>query len=492
MIFQSEINFLLNMKNKITLLITFALLSSLFTTPVYAQTNDDYPEYIVQSGDTLSYIASLFSVSMDEILQINSIQDANSIYPDLRLKIPGYSGVKGLITPVILNLGESWQNLLVKYQTDENTLIKINKLVSPHTLYPGTDLLMPIKESISVFNPVALVSENATFLEKAVVINAKPYVLLSENRRNSSLNFYSNDLIYANNPDLEPVNAISESIESLSISPLPLSQGDTISIKVTTKGPLTLSGKLNGQDLHFFSPDNVNYFALQGIHAMAAAGITDFTIEGTDGPNKVFSYSQNVLLASGFFESDPNLTVAPEMIDPAITGPELEQITTLTSIFTPEKYWGGVFLSPDTDYALEIPNYESKKELTSLYGTRRTYNDDPTITFHTGVDFGGGVGLPIVATAAGKVVFAGVLDVRGKATIIDHGLGVFSAYYHQSEILVKTGDVVQKGQQIGKVGNTGRVDRANEYAGAGAHLHWELWVNGIQVNPLEWLNSEFP
>jgi len=480
------------MKYKIALLIILVYLISPLTTPVYAQTNDDYPDYIVQSGDTLSYIASLFGVSMDEILQINNIQDANSIYPYLRLKIPGYPGIKGLITPVILNLGESWQNLLIKYQTDENTLIKINKLISPHTLYPGADLLMPINESISALNPVAVVGENNTFLEKAAVISAKPYVLLSENRRNSSLDFYSNDRIYDNNPDLAPVNAISESIESLSVSPLPLSQGDTVAIKVKVKAPLTISGKLNGDELRFFSIDNVNYFALQGIHAMATPGITDFSINAIDGSKEIFSYTQNILLVSGNFDTDPTLTVAPEMIDPAITGPELEKVTALTSVFTPEKYWEGVFLSPDTDYALEIPNYEAKKEITSFYGTRRTYNNDPTITFHTGVDFGGGVGLPIVATAAGKVVFAGVLDVRGNATIIDHGLGVFSAYYHQSEILVKTGDIVVKGQQIGKVGNTGRVDRANEYSGAGAHLHWEIWVNGIQVNPLEWLNSEYP
>lgn len=480
------------MKNKLVILIVLSLLTSLFVTPVYAQTNDDYPEYIVKSGDTLSGIASLFDVSMDEILQLNNIQDANSIYPDLRLKIPGYPGIKGLISPVILNLGESWQNLLVRYHADANTLIKINKLISPMTLYAGTNLLMPINESIPVLTPVALVSENASFIEKAATLNKNPYILLSENRKSSALDFYANDLVYDDNASLTPVTSVSEFIESLTLSPLPLTQGDTVSVLVKTKRPLSLSGQINGTDLHFFSTDNVNYFALLGIHAMATPGITNFSLKASDGTNEIFSYSQNILLVSGNFETDPNLKVAPEMIDPKITGPELEKITALTSVFTPEKYWDGIFLSPDTDYALEIPNYEEKKELTSFYGNRRTYNDDPTVTFHTGIDFGGGQGLPIVSTAAGKVVFAGLLDVRGNATIIDHGLGVYSAYYHQSEILVKTGDMVQKGQQIGKVGNTGRVDRANEYSGAGAHLHWEIWVNGIQVNPLEWINSEYP
>jgi len=82
------------------------------------------------------------------------------------------------------------------------------------------------------------------------------------------------------------------------------------------------------------------------------------------------------------------------------------------------------------------------------------------------------------------VVFTGLKTVRGNATIIDHGWGVFSGLYHQEEIYVADGDHVEAGQLIGKIGSTGRV--------TGAHLHWEVWVNGTQVNPLEWLENTFP
>jgi murein DD-endopeptidase MepM/ murein hydrolase activator NlpD len=104
--------------------------------------------------------------------------------------------------------------------------------------------------------------------------------------------------------------------------------------------------------------------------------------------------------------------------------------------------------------------------------------------FHTGLDFAGGEGLQIFAPAAGRVVFAAPLTVRGNATIIDHGLGVYSGFWHQSQMLVNVGDLVQAGQVIGLVGETGRV--------TGAHLHWEIWVNGVQVDPLNWLNQTYP
>jgi murein DD-endopeptidase MepM/ murein hydrolase activator NlpD len=78
---------------------------------------------------------------------------------------------------------------------------------------------------------------------------------------------------------------------------------------------------------------------------------------------------------------------------------------------------------------------------------------------------------------------AQALVVRGNVVILDHGLGVHSGYYHLSEILVKKGDAVKKGQLIGKMGATGRV--------TGPHLHWDLVVNGFNVDALEWTKKDY-
>jgi len=82
------------------------------------------------------------------------------------------------------------------------------------------------------------------------------------------------------------------------------------------------------------------------------------------------------------------------------------------------------------------------------------------------------------------VVFIGKLVVRGNATVIDHGWGVYTGYWHQSQTLVKVGDHVTTGQILGYQGDTGRV--------TGPHLHWEVIVGDVQVDPLQWTKVTFP
>ncbi len=81
-------------------------------------------------------------------------------------------------------------------------------------------------------------------------------------------------------------------------------------------------------------------------------------------------------------------------------------------------------------------------------------------------------------------MFAGPLTVRGSTTYIDHGWGVYSGYLHQNEIYVEVGEFVEAGQEIGQVGATGRV--------TGPHLHWEIWVGGVPVEPITWIERSFP
>jgi murein DD-endopeptidase MepM/ murein hydrolase activator NlpD len=264
-------------------------------------------------------------------------------------------------------------------------------------------------------------------------------------------------------------------LKDVSLSDLPFVQGKTAEIVVTADPGVKLSGALVDQPLHFFAQEDGTQIALQGVYALLDPGPYPLRIEAALPDGSTQAFEQNVLIASGYYPEDPMLSVPSETVDPAVTVPEMKQLLSIVAPATPAKQWQGLF---DTPAPWSVGCFQSG------FGDRRAYNGGPYDSFHSGLDFCGGTGLPIYAPADGTVVFAGPLTVRGNATIIDHGWGVYSGYWHQSEILVKVGDQVKKGQQIGVVGGTGRV--------TGPHLHWEILVNGVQVNPLDWLNNVYP
>jgi murein DD-endopeptidase MepM/ murein hydrolase activator NlpD len=98
---------------------------------------------------------------------------------------------------------------------------------------------------------------------------------------------------------------------------------------------------------------------------------------------------------------------------------------------------------------------------------------------HEGIDIAAPTGTPIAAAASGTVIYSGWLGGYGNLVVIDHGGGLSSAYAHQSSIAVGTGQSVVQGQVIGYVGSTG--------FSTGAHLHFEVRVNGQAVDPLGYL-----
>jgi hypothetical protein len=262
---------------------------------------------------------------------------------------------------------------------------------------------------------------------------------------------------------------------SVDLDPLPLRQGTAAELKGVLAGGGKLEGVLGPWPLNFAPVGEGEWVALQGIHAMAEPGMVDLTLR-LSGEAEGMSYAvmQPVYLASGEYGFDPILDVPDETIDPTITGPENERVAAIVSLVTAERLWEGAFVFPGR-YTESFP---------SRFGSRRNYNGTGYNYYHAGLDFYGGTGTEITSPARGRVVLAEALTVRGKTTILDHGWGVFTAYLHQSEILVSTGDVVEVGQTIGLVGATGRV--------TGPHLHWEVWVGGVPVDPQRWVERAYP
>jgi murein DD-endopeptidase MepM/ murein hydrolase activator NlpD len=101
------------------------------------------------------------------------------------------------------------------------------------------------------------------------------------------------------------------------------------------------------------------------------------------------------------------------------------------------------------------------------------------LAIHTGIDLRGNLGVPVRATATGKVTIAGRAGGYGNMVEISHGNGLATRYGHLSAITVKTGQVVRIGEMVGRIGSTGR--------STGPHLHYETRVNGEAVDPQKFL-----
>lgn len=116
--------------------------------------------------------------------------------------------------------------------------------------------------------------------------------------------------------------------------------------------------------------------------------------------------------------------------------------------------------------------------ISSNFGMRRSPFSGRRVQ-HNGIDIAVNYGSPVYATADGIVTLAGSRSAMGRMVTINHGFGILTRYGHNSQVLVKAGDYVQKGHRIALSGSTGR--------STGAHLHYEVWVNGEVVDPTKFM-----
>ncbi len=140
----------------------------------------------------------------------------------------------------------------------------------------------------------------------------------------------------------------------------------------------------------------------------------------------------------------------------------------------PTAHWSGSFT--------RLPRAASR----AGYADHRTYvynGQAVDSQYHLGFDLASLQHAEIPAANAGTIVFTGELGIYGKLVVIDHGVGLMSLYSHLSEISVAKGDTVKKGATIGRTGSTGMA--------FGDHLHFGVLVGGVEVTPLEWLDSKW-
>jgi murein DD-endopeptidase MepM/ murein hydrolase activator NlpD len=143
---------------------------------------------------------------------------------------------------------------------------------------------------------------------------------------------------------------------------------------------------------------------------------------------------------------------------------ELARIRAARALRSQSSGWQQAFIWP------------ARGRISGVFGSQRVYRGEPG-AYHSGVDVAAGAGAPVVAPADGVVVLSGPpsFSLEGNLVIIDHGMGLNSAFLHMATSRVSVGESVRQGQAIGTVGATGRA--------TGPHLHWSLTWNGARLDP---------
>ncbi len=267
-------------------------------------------------------------------------------------------------------------------------------------------------------------------------------------------------LLTVNEPSLQRASPIIE-LRARSLQP-----GEAVLIRIEGWEMMSeVRGRFLNQELRFFSQAG-EWSALGGIGLSSSPGSYHLEIEGML-PNgtllkevKDFTIEQKIFPLQ-HLKVDPRFIVlSPE--DQRRVAEEQEIIRKVWDTPHPVRLWRGRFLAP-------IPDVEGRG-----FGAYRVFNNQRR-SQHTGVDMSAPEGTPLRACNSGVVVLVRELFFGGNTIFIDHGEGLYSMYFHLSEILVKKGDMVIKGETIGLVGATGRV--------TGPHLHCSVRLKGARLDP---------
>lgn len=259
---------------------------------------------------------------------------------------------------------------------------------------------------------------------------------------------------------------------SLESQPPAVQQGHTWVLRVRTNEQASVNARLGDRNLPIQAGNGYGW-AVVGFGPTTEPTTLPVVVDGQDTAGNRTEVSQQLPVQSEQFVSD-QVEVAPSLaalLASDIRSEEDKRLTQNYQAVTP-RLWEGRFLLPVTG------------EIITEFGSVRSYNGGPTVGHHNGADIAAPQGQPVRAPGRGKVVVIDKVQLRGNIVTLDHGLGVYTTYAHLSEVDVQLGQMVERGQAFAKVGSTG--------LSTGPHLHWELWVNGANVDPIEWTERDMP
>ncbi|RME86445.1 MAG: LysM peptidoglycan-binding domain-containing protein [Caldilineae bacterium] len=373
----------------------------------------------------------------------------------------------------VVQPGDTLLAIATRYGVSVEAIMKANNLADPNLIYAGQRLLIPLPNAgPDAQQPLTLyqVRPGDTWPQVAYRLGTTPERLLALNGLNSPKYLFLFPEIYA--PAPPPVWP--RPFLRIEHTPV-IIQGQTGVLYVTLARSRPPKATFAGTTLRFVLLEHhgnaYRYQAFLPTGALLPPGDHALTLQA--GKTRL---SLDIPVRAGDYITQTIRLPAEKssLLEPTLVQAELKRLQAIWSKHSGSRLWREPFVFPIG------PGFQR----TSPFGTRRSYDGGPVSSYHAGTDWSAPEGTAIQAPAPGVVVLAEPLTVRGGAVIIDHGQGVFSNFWHLSEIRVQVGDRVQQGEVVGLVGTTG--------LSTGAHLHWELRVYGVAVDPMQWTERYFP
>jgi murein DD-endopeptidase MepM/ murein hydrolase activator NlpD len=360
--------------------------------------------------------------------------------------------------------GDTWPALAFRYGLEEDALRVANPQFNRRR-QPAIGATVTLPPSSVERSGTLIRVGNGGLLQTAARYALSPWAIATQNRLESpySPTFFRPLLL----PGDGIIRDLPPEIDSLELSLVPAQPGVALGVRgtltVEAAGTESLNGALDGLPLAMTTQAD-RFVGVVGTGAFYAGGNPELWLQVGSAP----PWIQPWTFAEREWEyQDLTLTGEAAAIDQQARDEERARLRELWANVTSPR-WTTAFQTPIADFL----------EVSANYGARRSYNGGPYLTYHEGVDFSAYAGTPVYAPAAGTVVLAERLYVRGGAVIIDHGLGIFSGYYHLSAVHAQVGQEVAPGDLLGEVGTTG--------LSTGNHLHWDLLVNSIWVDAAAW------
>ncbi|MEI7926096.1 MAG: M23 family metallopeptidase, partial [Chloroflexota bacterium] len=251
-------------------------------------------------------------------------------------------------------------------------------------------------------------------------------------------------------------------------------QGETVLVRANGAAGGTVTNAAGGKVP--LLPSATGAWAVLGVGLYTPLGNATITVTGTDEAGASLG----------------SVTARYTVVDPARPADYLVTTEETAAILTPEagatetRLRGEQFASFDatprwrTAFRHPVLGFE----VSTQFGSGRSINGGPIGDFHSGEDLAVDEGVNVTAAAPGRVSWVGAMPIRGNSVIVDHGGGVKTGYHHLFDAAVVVGQQVEGGALLGHVGSTG--------FSTGPHLHWELTIFGVNVDPETWTTRTFP